>query len=171
LIGGSFRVAINRYVVTVGPIVILLALTTVLWAIKSLRWHWVGPLVTAVLLGGIVAGNIANAQVRIERAGEFAEAGRVEWGPTDPAAIEMFEAVRELSKPGDVIGAPKARAMALETERLTVQVDEYRPIPDTIRVAYIVVERNSPTETSLASDPDRFTRIWSNSRFLIFAQN
>lgn len=171
MIGGSFRVAINRYVVTVGPIVLLLALTTVLWAIKSLRRQWVGPAIAAVLLGGIVAGNIANAQIRVERASEFADAGRVEWGPTDPAAIEMFEAVRELSKPGDVIGAPKARAMALETERLTVQVDEYRPVPDAVRVAYVVVERNSPTETTMASDTDRFTRVWSNSRFLIFAQN
>ena len=169
MIGGSFRVAINRYVVTVAPIVLLLAMVTVVWVSSRVRWQWVTPLVVTLLLGGILAGNIVNANTRIDRAGDFAEGGSVEWGPTDPSSIEMFDAVRQLSKPGDVIGAPKARAMALETERLTVQIDQYRPVPDAITVAYIVVERNSPTETEVATDTERFTEVWSNSRFVIFA--
>jgi hypothetical protein len=119
-------------------------------------------------LSAIVAGNVANAQLRIEGATRTRDAGTIEWGPMHPAAIAMFDAVQELSRPGDVVAAPKARAMVLETGRPSIQVDDYRPIPPDVDVALIVVERNSRIESEIARQPDDFDVVWYNSRFVIF---
>src|SRR5690606_38174239 len=68
MIGGSFRVAINRYLVTVGPLVLLLGLGALTALLTRLRWRLVAPITVSLLLAAIVAGNIANAHVRIDRA-------------------------------------------------------------------------------------------------------
>ena len=98
--------------------------------------------------------------------------GAIEWGPTHPLAIEMFDAVVELSDPGAIVAAPKARAMTLETERLAVQVDDYRPLPDTLTLDLVVVEHDSDMATELATaatgDAPRFRRVWENARFAIY---
>jgi hypothetical protein len=168
VIGGSFRVAINRYVCTVAPIVMLLGLVTVATLLGRVRWSWAAPVATTTLLAMIVAGNVANAHIRIDRAGAFADAGQVEWGPTHPDAIAMFDEVMALTDDDDVVAAPKARAMTFATGRLSVQVDEYRPIPDTVPIALVVTETGSDLSDALLEDPADYTLVWRNPRFLIF---
>jgi hypothetical protein len=168
LIGGSFRSPINRYVSTVAPVLMLLALVALSSAVRRWSRPWVATLVLSLALSAIVAGNVANAHLRIEGATRTRDAGTIEWGPMHPAAIAMFDAVQELSRPGDVVAAPKARAMVLETGRPSIQVDDYRPIPPDVDVALIVVERNSRIESEIARQPDDFDVVWYNSRFVIF---
>ena len=167
VIGGSFRVAINRYVCTVAPILLLLGLVALRGGVRRFARPGVATGVVVIVLAAIVVGNLANANVRIDRATAFAETGQVEWGPTHPAAIEMFEAVRALTDADAIVGAPKARAMTWETGRLAVQVDDFRAIPGQVELALLVVERDSDLAADLVTD-DRFDLVWSNSRFALY---
>jgi hypothetical protein len=169
VIGASFRVAINRYVCTVAPILLLLGLVATKLGIEYLgrRSSWSSRAATSTVIVALLAiglGNLADARVRVDRATEWREAGRVEWGPTHPRALEMFEAVRRLSEPDDVVAAPKARAMVLETGRWAIQVDDARPVPDDVELALIVVE----TSSDLMAELDGSTLLWRNDSFAVF---
>ena len=75
----------------------------------------------------------------------------------------MFDAVESLTEPDDVVAAPKARAMVLETGRPSIQVDDYRPIPPDVDVSLIVAERNSRVaDAARSTHPDQFTEVWEN---------
>jgi hypothetical protein len=168
LIGGSFRSPINRYVSTVAPVLMLLALVALFTLVRYVSRAWIATLVLTVALAAIVAGNIANANLRIEGAARAADAGAIEWGPMHPDAIAMFDAVESLAARDDIVGAPKARAMVLETGRPSIQVDDWRPIPPDVDVALIVAERNTKIAQRLTDDPSGFTEVWQNPRFQIF---
>ncbi len=174
VIGGSFRVAINRYVCTVAPILMLLALVALVAGLDRLRTlcttrlPLLPTLIATLALAGIVAGNIANANIRIDRAATARDSGQIEWGPTHPDAIAMFDTVIELTRPDDVVAAPKARAMTLATGRLSVQVDSYRPLPTDVELALIVTEPSDELTDELLAQPDQYAVVWRNSRFLVF---
>jgi hypothetical protein len=169
LIGGSFRAPINRYVCTIAPILLLLGASAVAALARLAPWRHTATIVVTVLLGLLAVGNSIEAANRIDRARQAADSGAIEWGPTHPLAVDMFAAVVELSDPGDIVAAPKARAMTLETDRLAIQVDDDRPIPDDVDVALIVVERDSELADDLALDSGSFREVWKNSRFVIYA--
>jgi uncharacterized membrane protein YhaH (DUF805 family) len=168
MIGGSSHAVLNRYVCTVAPLLLLLGLV----AIVTVARRWGGTRVATVtataIVGAIALGNLANAHDRIDRATAFADAGSIEWGPTHPDAIAMFEAVERLTAPDDVVAAPKARAMTFATGRLAIQVDEYRPIPTDVDLALIVTERSEPLTAALLAEPDDYRRVWENTRFVLF---
>jgi hypothetical protein len=167
-IGGSFRSAINRYMTTVGPIVFLLALVG-LATVVGWRRRWIGLTAAALVAAVLVAGNLANANLRIDSATRTANAGAIEFGPTHPSAVEMFDAVEANSDPDDIVAGPKARALTLLTARRAIQVDEYRPLPDDWSPELVVVEINSPTDLEMQTEhADRYTEIWSNSRFAVY---
>ncbi len=168
VIGASFRGALNRYVATVAPILLLLGLVAVSTLVAWRGRSWMPPLATALLLAAIAAGNIANANVRVDRASEFADLGAVEWGPTHPEAQAMFGAVEQLTGPDEVVAAPKARAMTLETDRLSIQVDDYRPLPRDVPVALIVTEWGTDLNEELMAEPDRYRLVWENASFALF---
>ncbi len=167
-IGGSFRSPINRYLCTVAAVLLLLALVALTTILRKPRVAALSTTVAVVALGGIIVGDLANANIRIDRATAFADAGEIEWGPTHPDAIAMFDAVVELSGPSDVIAAPKARAMTLETGRRAVQVDDKRPLPTTVNLALIVTEVHTDLTDELRAEPDRYEMVWRNARFVIF---
>ncbi len=168
LIGGSFRSPINRYVCTIAPLLLLLGVTAVATAARLVPWRHTSTVVVTLLLLGLATGNVIQTTTRIDTARVAADIGAIEWGPTHPLAVEMFEAVEALSDPDDVIAAPKARAMTLETGRLAVQVDDYRPIPDDVRLGLVVVERDSDIEDEIETDRTRFREVWRNARFVIY---
>jgi hypothetical protein len=167
-IGGSFRSAINRYMTTVGPIVFLLALVG-LASVVGWRHRWVGLTAAGLVATALVAGNLANANLRIDSATRTANAGLTEFGPTHPSAVEMFDTVEANSDPNDIVAGPKARALTLLTDRRAIQVDQYRPLPDDWSPELVVAELNSPTDLEMQVEhADRYTEIWSNSRFAVY---
>lgn len=168
LIGGSFRSPINRYVCTIAPLLVLLGAVAVRELGRLVPWRRTGTLLAGTLLLLLATANVIQANTRIDNARLVADSGAIEWGPTHPDAIEMFAAVEALSAPDDVVAAPKARAMTLETERLAVQVDQYRPIPPSLDIALVVVERDGELAEELAEDGDRYREVWSNPRFVIY---
>ncbi|HSJ92362.1 MAG TPA: hypothetical protein VK917_09835, partial [Ilumatobacter sp.] len=58
------------------------------------------------------------------------------------------------------------RAMTFATDRLAVQVDDHRDIPD-IELALVVTEPSTEIHRRLLADP-AYARVWSNARFTIF---
>jgi hypothetical protein len=169
-IGGSFRSPINRYVATVAPLLMIFALVATYVFLSRFVHRHVGTAVITIALLAVVAGNMANAKLRVEGANRTRDAGAIEWGPTHPDALVMFEQVEALTEPGDVVASPKARAMVLETGRPSIQVDDYRPIPDDLDLALIVVEFNQDRRlaTAIADQPDQYREIWSNTRFRLY---
>jgi len=168
LIGGSFRSPINRYVCTVAPILVLLGASALAALARFVPWRHASTVLVASVLGLLAVGNLVQARTRIDTAEAAASAGAIEWGPTHPLAVEMFGAVERLSDDDDVIAAPKARAMTLLTGRLAVQVDDYRPIPVTVPIALVVVERGSDLHADLAGLPGGYRSVWDNGRFVIY---
>jgi hypothetical protein len=167
-IGGSFRSPLNRYVATVAPLLLLLGLTALV-SIPGRRLRRVGYGAALLATCAIVAGNLASIHVRLQNTDKFLAQGAVEFGPTHPSAIEMFDVVVANSDPDDVVAGPKARALTLMTDRRSIQVDQYRPLPDDWTPHLVVVERNSSTEALLLDEEaDRYTEIWSNTRFAVF---
>lgn len=167
-VGGSFRVAVNRYMCTVAPILLLLAATFIIDTARRISRERAGRIVVALALTAIVAGNVANVHRKIDRAERHDTTGAIEWGPTHPDAVAMFDEVIALTDPDDVVAAPKARAMTFATGRLAVQVDRYRSIPD-VDLALIVTEAGSAVAARLAEEPGRYRSVWFNRRFVIYA--
>ncbi len=168
LIGGSFRSAINRYVVSIGPLLVLLGLVAVFAAGRLVPWRHTATIAVTAIVAALAVGNVIQARTRLEDASAFADAGSVEWGPTHPDAVEMFEAVRQFTRPDEIVAAPKARAMTLVTDRLAIQVDDVRPIPDTVPVSLVVTERGSELADELADATSGYSAVWQNARFMLF---
>jgi hypothetical protein len=169
-IGASFRVSSARYVATVGPILLLLAATAVVWLV-GLRWSArVAAAAAVVPLLLLAVGNGQEVGTRIDHAQEFRDRGLVEWGPMDPAAVEMWAAVERLTEADDVVGFWKARAMTLMTDRRSIQVggsswpaDRASDLMDVLVIQY--ADDQYPL---VAARPDRYESVWGNSRFELF---
>lgn len=168
LIGGSFRSAINRYVVSIAPMLVLLGLVAVFAAGRLLPWRHTATVLVTVVVALLAIGNVIQARSRLDTATAFAEANSIEWGPTHPDAVEMFEAVRQFTELDEIVAAPKARAMTLETGRLAVQVDEYRPIPENVALAIVVAERDTDFADELSEPSSGYSAVWENARFILF---
>jgi len=177
VIGASAQGSLNRYFATVAPVLTLLGAGALLVVVRLPLRRWVRvsavvpAAVVALALGTIVVANGRDAWVRMRNTDRILDAGTIEWGAQHPDAQAMYAAVRDLTAPGDVVASPKARAMGLLTERPSIQVDDYRPIPPDVELALLVVEPASPDDDKVAvelhSDPD-WTPVWSNSRFVIY---
>jgi hypothetical protein len=169
LIGGSFRAPINRYVCSIAPIMVLLGASAIATVVRLVPWRHTATVVVTLVLAALATGNVIQANTRIDNAERAADAGAIEWGPTHPLAIEMFDAVEALTEPDEIVAAPKARAMTLVTDRISVQVDDYRPIPEDLPLALVVVERDSDLADEMALDSGPFRQVWENSRFVLYA--
>ncbi|MEO6651563.1 MAG: hypothetical protein ABIP17_02790 [Ilumatobacteraceae bacterium] len=165
-IGGSFRSPINRYVCTIAPLLVLLGLGAIAAAARLTPWRHTATIVVTLAASLLATGNVIQARTRIENAEAVADS--IEWGPTHPDAIAMFDAVVQLTDADDVVAAPKARAMMLETDRLAVQVDDNRPIPETVTIALVVTEQSSDLASALSAPGSGYTTVWENRRFQLF---
>jgi hypothetical protein len=169
-IGASFRVASARYVATVGPLLLIFASLAIV-TLVGLRWSKrVAAAVAVVPLLLLALGNAQEVGQRIRYANEYRAADAVEWGPMDPTAVEMFDAVEQLTEPDDVVGFWKARAMTLATDRRSLQVGGASwPVDRAADLLDVVVLQYADDQYPVAAaQPDRYEPIWHNTRFEIF---
>ena len=169
-IGASFRVASARYVATVGPLLLLLAAAGIV-AVVGLRWSArVAAVAATVPLLVLTTANAQEVGERIRYARDFADAGLVEWGPMDPSAVEMFDAVEQLTARDDVVGFWKARAMTLETDRRAIQVGGVSwPVDRAAGLLDVVVLQYADDQWPVAAgQPGRYESVWRNDRFEMF---
>ncbi|HWL42340.1 MAG TPA: hypothetical protein VNQ73_05305 [Ilumatobacter sp.] len=177
VIGASAQASLDRYFATVAPVLTLLGAAALAWLarVPVQRFARVGLVVPALLvslaLGGIVFANGRDARVRLRNTERILDAGSIEWGAQHPVAQEMFAAVRQLTGPDDVVASPKARSMGLLTERPSVQVDDYRPVPPSLAIALLVTEPTNADDDKvaeqIAADP-AWREVWRNTRFVLY---
>lgn len=84
-------------------------------------------------------------------------------GPFGPPAQEMFDKVRELTAPDDVVAFKKARAMTLFTDRLSVQVPYVSAVPTF--ADWFVAEKNNNGEFIA---PPFAEEVWRNVNYVIY---
>ncbi len=93
------------------------------------------------------------------------------WGPDDPNAIEMFDAVRANTDEDDVIGFFRARAMNLYSDRRSLQVTSLAHVLE--RTDFYVMATNSTYSQILVSDEEAaaagLEKVWENEFFIIWA--
>lgn len=177
VIGASAQASLDRYFATVAPVLTLLGAAALAWIVaipvqRRARLAVIVPSLTVALaLGGIVVANGRDARLRLRNTDRILAAGTIEWGAQHPVAQEMFAAVRDLTEPGDVVASPKARSMGLITGQPTIQVDDYRPVPQDLTIALLVTEPGSGDDDKvadqIAADP-AWQAVWSNSRFVLY---
>ena len=136
----------------------LLALVALFTIVDRLSRPWVGTLALSLALGGDLRRQRRQRPSPDRERHPRPRPGAIEWGPTHPDAIAMFDAVERLTEPDDIVAAPKARAMELETGRPSIQVDDYRPIPPDVDISLIVAERTSSIVNELLNSPDQYKR-------------
>ena len=96
---------------------------------------------------------------------------QVIWGPADPNAIQMFDAVRATTDEDDVIGFFRARAMNLYSDRRSLQVTSLAHVLE--RTDFYVMATNSTYSQVLISDEEAdaagLEKVWENAFFIIWA--
>ncbi|HNJ97216.1 MAG TPA: hypothetical protein PLV13_03775 [Ilumatobacteraceae bacterium] len=103
---------------------------------------------------------------RYQTAAEAATKSReqpVTSGPFGPPAQEMFDKVRELTQPDDVIAFKKARAMTLFTDRLSVQVPYISAVPTF--ADWFVAEKDKNGDFIA---PPFAEEVWRNVNYVIY---
>ena len=103
---------------------------------------------------------------RYQDAAEAASKAReqpVTSGPFGPPAQEMFDKVRELTQPDDVVAFKKARAMTLFTDRLSVQVPYISAVPT--YADWFVAEKDRNGEFIA---PPFAEEVWRNVNYVIY---
>jgi len=124
----------------------------------------------AVAAGFIVVFMLGNVPDLYHRTEYRLEYDWTHWGPEDPAATEMFEAVRSRTRRDDVLSFFRARAMALYTERTTLQLTNIEHI--LARADWYVMETESTYVQVLLTAEEAAARglviEWENDRFVIW---
>jgi hypothetical protein len=92
------------------------------------------------------------------------------WGPEDPSAQEMFDAVRTNTRGDDIIGFFRARAMNLYSDRRSVQLTTLEHV--LARCDFYVMAKNSTYSQVLVTDEEAavngMTKVWENRTFVIW---
>jgi hypothetical protein len=167
LIGGSFRTPINRYVASIGPLLVLLGAVALTSRASRISPPRLRSVMVSLPLLALVAGNLGHALDRIDASNTFEAAGRVEWGPSHPDAVAMYDQVVARTDPDSVVGAPKARAMTWATGRRAVQVGGPWRVPSSVAIDLIVLELDDPLRSELEA-AEHWERAWAGRRFVLY---
>ncbi len=167
IIGGSFRTALNRYVASIGPLLVLLGLVALAALGDRIGRPRLRPVIVVLPALALVAGNLGHAVQRIDASNAFDAADRVEWGPAHPDAIAMYDEVMTRTDADAVVGAPKARAMTWATGRRAVQVGGPWRAPTSTDVDLIVLALEDPLRVDLDTSP-LWEPAWAGRRFVLY---
>ena len=120
----------------------------------------------------VLVFTLANAHDLWRRTDARRDQGdQVIWGPADPNAIQMFDAVRATTDEDDVIGFFRARAMNLYSDRRSLQVTSLAHVLE--RTDFYVMATNSTYSQVLISDEEAdaagLEKVWENAFFIIWA--
>lgn len=171
IIGGSFRSALNRYVASIGPLLLLLGMVALVGVARRLELR-VGrrglrPLIVLPPLALLAAGNVAHAVDRIDATNEFESAGRIEWGPMHPDAQAMYDQVLARTDADAIVGAPKARAMTWATGRRSVQVGGSWQLPSAVDIDAVVLESDDARRDDVEAN-GAWELTWQGRRFVLY---
>jgi 4-amino-4-deoxy-L-arabinose transferase-like glycosyltransferase len=119
-------------------------------------------IVTAALIGGLVANQVSPYVTTARGAADARRIDQPAFSPLEPEPQEMFATVRSLTAPDDVLAFSAARAMTYFTDRRSVQVRGDDPIPAV--AGWTVVEQLPDGSMPL---PPGFVVEWRNERYAV----
>jgi hypothetical protein len=123
-----------------------------------------------VPLGAVVVAHVVVLSGDISDAREYDDAGRVQSGPSNPAAAPIFEAVATLTPPDAVVAYFRARTMTLLTDRRSFQTKDLDRIIG--RADYYAERRNStywqPDLTLAEARAAGLEEVWSDQRWVLW---
>ena len=125
----------------------------------------------AMLALGIIALNLSDVPGNVGEARRFNDRGKVVWGPENPTVTPVFDAVRTVTRTGDVIAFMKARAMTLYTNRRAVQSSDLEVILQ--RADYFAMLRGSSfSQPNIISEAEGnqhgLTIVWQDSTWILW---
>lgn len=165
----------GRYLFSITPLLAYFAyqgiatpLRRVVGARRSARTAAVPGLVA---LGFLLLFVLGNATDLYRRTSNRLEAGDYpHWGPEHPAALEMFDVVRERTRRDEVLAFFRARAMNLYSDRQTLQLTSLASILE--RVDWYVMAKDSEYSQVLVTPQEAaeagLELIWENDRFVLW---
>lgn len=127
--------------------------------------------VPAILgVGFILLFTVSNVTDVYRRVDYRLEYDWAHWGPEDPAAEELFEAVRSSTRRNDIVSFFRARAMALYTERTSLQLTNLDHILR--RADWYAMEKDSTYVQVLLTQEEAaaagLVMVWENDRFVLW---
>ena len=161
----------GRYLFSITPLMAYFALqgvTAVVDALIHRRGARAGAAVGVAFISVFALANAHDLWRRTELRRELGD--YVIWGPEDPNAVQMFDAVRATTDPDDVIGFFRARAMNLYSDRRSLQVTSLDHILE--RTDVYVMAKNSTYSQILLTDAEAdaagLQKVWENPFFVIY---
>lgn len=134
----------------------------------SRRWLAIAAVVPALGLGALVVANVGDLAHSTRFHLDYPD--YVADGPEQPSARAMFDAVRDRTRPDDVILFNRARAMTLYTERRSIQGSDVTRL---IRIAdWYVMQKNSDYAQTLLTDAQAadlgLAKAWENDAWVLW---
>ena len=161
----------GRYLFSITPLMAYFALHGVVALVHALvpgRATRIGVAVGVAFISVFALANAHDLWRRTELRRELGD--YVIWGPEDPNAVQMFDAVRATTEPDDVIGFFRARAMNLYSDRRSLQVTSLDHILE--RTDAYVMAKNSTYSQLLLTDAEAdaagLQKVWENPFFVIY---
>jgi hypothetical protein len=171
VIGTHFRL-VERYWFQVTPWVVYFAVVAVAEGARAVarRQESAVRLAIAVPLAVLVMVQLSNTWDGVASARRFNADGHVQFGPSHPAVIPVFDAVSEFTAPDAVITYYRARTMTLLTDRRAIQttnLDNMRRTSD-----YYAQRKGSnysqPSLSIQAAEQFGFEVVWEDDEWILW---
>lgn len=173
---GSFPYHEGRYIMSIVPYLMYFAYQGIASTLRYVlevdkeRTSSLSRLPTVLGLAFILVFTIANGTDLYHRTEYRLSYDYGHWGPEDPVAQEMFEAVRSETRRGDIVSFFRARAMALYTDRASLQLTTIDHILD--RADWYLMEKGSTYSQVLLTDEEAaaagLVMEWENDKFVLW---
>ena len=167
----------GRYIYSVVPFVAYFAYQGVASTLEAIlvtpeaprRTKRIPTIVAVAFIAVFALGNATDMYRRTVRSVVSGPHTAV-WGPEHPQSLEMFAAVRRLTRRDDVLSFFRARAMNLYAERQTLQLTRVDHILK--RVDWYVMRKDSNYSQVLISDEEAaevgLELVWQNPKYIIW---
>lgn len=134
------------------------------------RAHHLAAAVAIVALVGLTAVQVWHLPSEVSAARDHDAAGRVQFGPSDPAVMAVLDAVERTTPPDAIVAFMKARTMTLYTDRRSVQSSDLGIILR--RADYFAMLRGSDFSQPLVDEADAeaygLVSVWEDELWVLW---
>lgn len=159
----------GRYLMSITPIMTYFAVRAILLVGLSLSRHeYRVRLIAALFVALFVATGATDLYRRTTN--RIDSGNYVLWGPEDPAATEMFDAVERFVPDDGIVSFFRARAMNLYADRPSLQLTTIDEV--VFGADFYVMEKNSTYSQVLIGDEEALglglVKLWENTNFVLW---
>lgn len=183
-VSSHFRI-VGRYYLQALPWILYFCVVAILEGVRAVRtvlvrdaddgaggdlWRWTRVVVPILPLTWLIGLHAMSIRDDVEERSTADAAGFVHQGPAHPDYLPVFEAVRRLTHPDDVVVFYRARTMTLLTDRRAVQTTSLERV---VRVGdWFAQQRNSdffqPDADAGALEALGLEIVWSDAHWILW---